>query len=104
MSAAPLLVTKLDPPRVRQGHVPRRELIARLREGLDRRLTLVAAPAGWGKTSLLAEWLAAEPDVDFAWLTLDEDDNDPARFWAYTAAALRRASLDVPEAFEGAVA
>lgn len=104
MSAAPLLVTKIDPPRIRQGHVPRHELIARLRQGLDRRLTLVAAPAGWGKTSLLAEWLAGEEDADFAWLTLDEDDNDPARFWAYTAAALRRAGIDVPAAFEAAVA
>ena len=75
----------------------------RLRHGLHRRLNLIAAPAGWGKTSLLAEWLAAEDEVTFAWLTLDEGDNDPARFWTYVAAALRKAGVEVPGAFEAAV-
>jgi LuxR family transcriptional regulator, maltose regulon positive regulatory protein len=104
MGAGPLLLTKIEPPRVRPGHVPRGELVERLRHGLHHRLNLVAAPAGWGKTSLLAEWLSVEGDVPFAWLSLDEGDNDPARFWAYAAAALRKAGVDVPPAFEGALA
>src|SRR4029079_817271 len=95
---------KIEPPRMRPGHVPRDELVERLRHGLHRRLNLVSAPAGWGKTSLLAEWRAAEDEVPFAWLALDEDDNDPARFWAYVAAALRRAEVEVPPAFDRAVA
>ena len=104
MGAGPLLLTKIEPPRVRPGHVPRGDLVERLRHGLHRRLNLVSAPAGWGKTSLLAEWLSVEDDVAFAWLSLDEDDNDPARFWAYAAAALRKAGVDVPPAFEAALA
>ena len=104
MGDGPLLLTKIEPPRLRPGHVPRRDLVERLRHGLHRRLNLVAAPAGWGKTSLLAEWLTVEDEVAFAWLSLDEDDNDPARFWAYVSAALRTAGVDVPAAFEAAVA
>jgi LuxR family maltose regulon positive regulatory protein len=99
-----LMLTKLEPPRVRPGHVHRDELVARLGLGLDRRLNLVAAPAGWGKTSLLAEWLSVENEVALAWVSLDEDDNDPARFWAYVSAALREAGIDVAVAFEAAVA
>jgi LuxR family maltose regulon positive regulatory protein len=64
----------------------------------------VSVPAGWGKTTLLAEWLAAEAGIAFAWLTVDDDDNDPARFWTYVSAALRRAGIDVPPAFEAAIA
>jgi len=104
MGAVPLLLTKVEPPGLRPGHVRRDELVERLRHGLHRRLNLVSAPAGWGKTSLLAEWRSVEPDVAFAWLTLDADDNDPARFWAYVGAALRRAGVEVPQAFEPAVA
>jgi LuxR family maltose regulon positive regulatory protein len=104
MADGALLLTKLEPPRVRPGHVQRGDLVARLGQGLDRRLNLVAAPAGWGKTTLLAEWLSMEDDVAFAWLSLDEDDNDPARFWGYVSAALRKAGVDVPAAFEAAVA
>ena len=98
MGVSPLLLTKIEPPRIRPGHVPRRELVERLRHGLHRRLNLVSAPAGWGKTTLLAEWLTAEEEIAFAWLSLDEEDNDPARFWAYFAAALRRHDVDVPAA------
>jgi LuxR family transcriptional regulator, maltose regulon positive regulatory protein len=104
MGAGALLLTKIEPPRMRPGHVLRRDLVARLGRGLQCRLNLVAAPAGWGKTSLLAEWLAVEDRVAFAWLSLDEDDNDPARFWTYVSAALRRSGVDVPAAFESAVA
>ena len=103
MGDSPLVLTKIEPPRMRPGHVPRRDLIERLRHGLHRRLNLVAAPAGWGKTSLLAEWLTTEDEVSFAWLSLDEDDNDPARFWSYVSAALRKAGVEVPSAFDAAV-
>jgi LuxR family transcriptional regulator, maltose regulon positive regulatory protein len=103
MGESPLVLTKIEPPRIRPGHVPRTELVERLRHGLHRRLNLVAAPAGWGKTSLLAEWLTVEDEVSFAWLTIDEADNDPARFWVYVSAALRKAGVDVPATFESAV-
>jgi LuxR family maltose regulon positive regulatory protein len=83
--------TKLSRPRVRPEHVPRRDLLALLRDGGSRRLTLLAAPPGFGKTTLLAEWAAtADGEAAVAWLSLDEDDNDPARFFAYMATALRR--------------
>jgi LuxR family maltose regulon positive regulatory protein len=63
--------------------------MARLNEGLARRLTLLSAPPGFGKTTLLSEWLAPfKPRA--AWLVLDADDNDPVRFWAYFIAALQQ--------------
>jgi LuxR family maltose regulon positive regulatory protein len=86
---AVLLETKLTRPQVRAEHVPRHELLGLLRDLNPRRLTLVAAPPGFGKTTLLAEWAAGEAG-SVAWLSLDEDDNDPARFFAYLAAAVRR--------------
>jgi LuxR family maltose regulon positive regulatory protein len=91
---AVVLETKLTRPRVRSEHIARRELLAGLRSG-SRRLTLLAAPPGFGKTTLLAEWAADGPA--FAWLSLDDDDNDPARFFAYVAAALRRVEPDIGE-------
>lgn len=91
---AVVLETKLATPLVRPEHVPRRDLIAMLRTDDLRRLTLVAAPPGFGKTSLLAEWAASTP-VAVAWLSLDEADNDPARFFLYVAAAVRRIEPDV---------
>ena len=103
MGVGPLLLTKTEPPRIRPGHVPRGDLVDRLRHGLHRRLNLVSAPAGWGKTTLLAEWLTVEQEIPFAWLSLDEEDNDPARFWSYVSAALRSVGVDVPPAFEAAV-
>jgi LuxR family maltose regulon positive regulatory protein len=90
LEAAPeaiVLETKLTRPRVRAEHVARRELLDVLRSR-SHRLTLVAAPPGFGKTTLLAEWAASEPAV--AWLAVDEGDNDPARFLASMVAALRR--------------
>jgi LuxR family maltose regulon positive regulatory protein len=103
MGVGPLLLTKTEPPRIRPGHVPRGNLVDRLRHGLHHRLNLVSAPAGWGKTTLLAEWLSVEEQIAFAWLSLDEEDNDPGRFWSYVAAALRSVGVDVPPAFEAAV-
>src|SRR5262245_43866360 len=85
-----LLATKLHVPRAQPGFVNRPRLTARLDEGLTGRLILVCAPAGYGKTELLAAW-AAGGLGPVAWLSLDEGDNDPARFWRHVAAALERA-------------
>ena len=87
-----LLTTKLYIPPTYPGPVPRARLTDRLTEGLDKKLTLVSAPAGYGKTTLLSEWRSAPPasDLPMAWVSLDEGDNDPARFWAYIIAGLQR--------------
>ena len=90
----PILIgTKLHPPSVRELTIPRERLLERLRGGSDRRLTLVACPAGFGKTTLLAAWREAEAArKPVAWLTLDEGDNDPVVLWTHAIEALRRAS------------
>jgi LuxR family maltose regulon positive regulatory protein len=85
-----LLATKLHVPRSRLGFVPRPRLAGALDEGLARGLALVCAPAGAGKTALLADW-AQHSLRPVAWLSLDPGDNDPARFWRHTVAALDRA-------------
>ena len=82
-----LLATKLYLPRAQPGHVPRPHLLERLRDGLARGLVLVCAPAGFGKTALLADW-ARDSRRPVAWLSLDEADNDPVRFWRHVTAAL----------------
>src|SRR5919112_741425 len=76
--------------------VPRPRLVERLDEGLHRKLSLVSAPAGFGKSTLLGEWVAALPRPA-AWLSLDEGDGDPARFMAYLVAALRTIASDIGE-------
>lgn len=83
-----LLQVKLYKPPARSTWVRRPRLIRRLEEGRERKLTLLSAPAGFGKTTLLSAW-AAESDAQIAWLSLDEDDNDPNRFWSYVVAALQ---------------
>ncbi len=85
-----LLATKLHMPASRPGQVLRPRLTARLDEGLVRGLILAAAPAGYGKTVLLADW-ARRGEFPAAWLSLDAGDNDPARFWRHAVAALDRA-------------
>jgi len=82
-----LLATKLHMPRPRPDLVPRSRLAERLDEGLARGLMLVCAPAGYGKTVLLADW-ARRGQQPVAWLSLDAGDNDPARFWRHGVAAL----------------
>ena len=82
-----LLATKLHVPGPRPGFVPRPRLADRLDEGLGRGLVLVCAPAGSGKTALLADW-ARHGRRPVAWLSLDAGDNDPARFWRHAVAAL----------------
>jgi LuxR family maltose regulon positive regulatory protein len=95
--AGPLLETKLHVPRWRRGLVARPRLTDRLSRGAESALTLVSAPAGFGKTTLLAEWLAAAPadGRSVAWLSLDQRDNDPALFWTYLVAALKTAAPGV---------
>ena len=85
-----LLATKLHVPSSRPGFVPRPRLAERLDEGLEPGLVLVCAPAGYGKTALLADW-AQRGQRPVAWLSLDPGDNDPARFWRHTLAALDQA-------------
>jgi LuxR family maltose regulon positive regulatory protein len=86
--ATSLLITKLYVPLVRSDRVPRPRLLERLNEGLQRKLTLLSAPAGFGKTTLLSEW-TRQSAFPVAWVSLDIRDNDPARFWAYVIAALQ---------------
>ena len=85
-----LLATKLHLPGPRPGLVPRPRLTARLDEGLAWGLMLACAPAGYGKTVLLADW-ARRGGRPAGWLSLDAGDNDPARFWRHAVAALDRA-------------
>lgn len=89
--AIPLLETKLYVPRLRRNLVVRPRLHERLSRGAESKLTLISAPAGFGKTTVLAEWLAALPagGPSAAWLSLDPGDNQPASFWSYVIAALQ---------------
>jgi LuxR family transcriptional regulator, maltose regulon positive regulatory protein len=91
-----LVATKLSIPRPRPDRLTRSRLRQRLEEGLGQALILVCTPAGFGKTTLLADW-AASTAMPVAWLSLDPDDNDPARFWRYVVAALERAGVPVAE-------
>ncbi len=95
---APILATKLYIPPARPGVVPRPRLIERLNEGLSsgRKLTLISASAGFGKTTLVSEWIAG-CQRPAAWLSLDEGDNDPTRFLVYLIAALQTLSLSKVE-------
>jgi LuxR family transcriptional regulator, maltose regulon positive regulatory protein len=88
-TAAPaaLLATKLHIPRTRRGFVVRPRLVDRVAQAEGGELTLVCAPTGFGKTALLADWARRDPRP-VAWLSLDDADNDPARFWRHVAVAL----------------
>ena len=109
-----LLATKLHVPRPQPGFVPRPRLVQALSQGLARGRVLICAPAGFGKTSLLADW-ARSGGRPVAWLGLDGGDNDPARFWRYVVAALDQAQPGIakrlgpllgppaPRSFEGLV-
>ncbi len=92
---SPLLETKLYVPKLRRGVVARPRLSEHLSRGAaESKLTLISAPAGFGKTTLVAEWLAATATKErsAAWLSLDQSDNDPASFWSYLIAALQTAA------------
>src|SRR5215204_2782429 len=86
---------KLRAPVPRHEQVMRPRLLELLRKISNSRVTLVSAPAGYGKTTLLAHWRQVEEaDLPFAWVSLDEQDNDPVRMWRHILEALRRV---VPE-------
>lgn len=85
----PILPTKLIAPPVRESLVERPRLLERLDRGLRATVTLVAAPPGFGKTTLLSNW-AQRTGLPVAWLSLDATENDPTRFWVYVVHALRR--------------
>src|SRR5947208_4981199 len=95
----PILATKLYIPRLRPNVVLRPRLLERLNEDLHRKLTLIAAPAGFGKTTLVSAWVEGieRPRARTAWLSLDEGDNDPARFLAYLVAALQTIAPTIGE-------
>lgn len=93
---APILTTKLYIPPPRVNVVLRSRLLERLNEGLHRKLTLISAPAGFGKTTLVSEWVAAYKG-SAGWLSLDEGDSNPARFWSHFIAALQTLALSKVE-------
>src|SRR5918995_1747065 len=97
--ASPLLGTKLYIPKRRATLVPRPRLVQRLDQGVEHTLTLISAPAGFGKTTLLAEWVGetAAGERPAAWLSLDQGDNNLERFWVYVVTALRGVRPDVGE-------
>src|SRR5437588_8497107 len=98
--STPILATKLYIPRLRPNVVIRPRLIERLNEGLHRKLTLIAAPAGFGKTTLVSAWLAG-CDRQVVWLSLDEGDSDPTRFLTYLVAALQTIAPTIGEGVSG---
>ena len=92
--STPILATKLYIPQPRLNLVSRPRLIEQLNAGLPHKLTLISAAAGFGKTTLVSEWVAAG-NRPVAWLSLDEGDNDPARFLTYFIAALQTLVPDI---------
>ncbi len=91
----PLLETKTRVPRAAGGIVTRPRLLDRMDGALGSRLTVVSAPPGFGKTTLVCDWLSNRITPPVAWVSLDEEDDDPARFWAYFVAALEKVRPDI---------
>src|SRR5215831_9884638 len=91
---SPLVVVKLFLPPLRANLVSRSHLIERLKGGLHGKLTLISAPAGFGKTTLISE-LVEGIDQQVAWLSLDEDDSEPTRFLTYLIAALQTIAANI---------
>jgi LuxR family maltose regulon positive regulatory protein len=104
----PLLNTKLYIPPQRSNLVTRSDLLARLNAALSTKLTLISAPAGFGKTTLLNTWIhqrgALGFEVEIAWLAIDKGDNDLVRFWRYFIAALQTVKPDVCSSTQAALA
>ena len=100
---APLMMTKLFIPSPGKYLVGRARLVEKLNQSLEPgcRLTLISAPAGFGKTTLISAWIAAlkksAPERKVAWLSIDEGDNDPVSFWTYVIAALQTQQAGVGE-------
>src|SRR5438128_464130 len=91
-----ILATKLYIPRLRPEVVSRPRLLGRLNEGLHRKLTLISVFAGFGKTTLVSEWVEGI-ERPIVWLSLDEGDNDPTRFLTYFIAALQTIAANIGE-------
>lgn len=100
MSETPVLATKLFVPPLRPDLVLRQRLIDQLNAGGQYKLILVSAPAGYGKTTLVSSWLH-ESQASSAWLSLDDEDNDPARFFQYLLTALQRMVPSIGEGLAG---
>src|SRR5688572_11948039 len=83
-----LLKTKLNIPALRSAHVQRLELVQKLDKLRDYKLALIVASAGYGKTTLVTEWIAQSP-IKVAWFSIDTADNDPVRFWDYFIATIQ---------------
>jgi len=96
----PLLITKLNVPPARSDWVPRPRLLDRLEGGLQCKLTLISASAGFGKTALLSKW-ADLCEYPICWLTLDGGDNDPVRFMRYLIAALQQVDREMGTVVSG---
>jgi len=94
-AAHAIVPTKLHPPPVRHERVTRSRLLEQLGDSGPWHLTLVSAPAGWGKTTLLADWYEHRSAPSDAWLSLDDGDNDPVRFWSGFVGALRGVAPNV---------
>jgi LuxR family maltose regulon positive regulatory protein len=99
--ATALLQTKLYIPPTRPALVSRPRLVERLNAGLHRKLTLISAPAGFGKTTLVSAWVDAlcdaDPPIAIGWLSIDENDNNPIRFLTYMVAALQTVNAAIGE-------
>ncbi len=91
---SPTLATKLYIPPLPPKVVSRPQLVERLNEGLHRKLTLISAPAGFGKSTLVSEWISG-CERPVAWLSLDEEDKDPTRFLTYLVGALQTIAADI---------
>lgn len=91
-----IIKTKLSIPQYREGSIGRPALIRTLAGGVNcnRQITLVSAPPGYGKTSLIVEW-SKKSDLNFIWLTLDKGDNEPVRFFSYFIAALQQVDKNI---------
>jgi LuxR family maltose regulon positive regulatory protein len=98
-----ILQSKLLIPSLRRGLVPRTALVNRLRKSSETRVVSIAAPAGYGKTTLIAQWAARDPRP-FAWVSLDDRDDDPVSLLTYVAAALHRIRAVELAVFRGAAA
>jgi LuxR family transcriptional regulator, maltose regulon positive regulatory protein len=103
-SAGPLVAVKAQVPPLRSGLVARHRLVRRLMGDGSGRLTVAVAPAGWGKTTLLGQWVRAiDPACAVAWVSLDESDDEPVRFWTYALTALQRVAPDLVDGALGAL-
>ena len=98
----PILSTKLYIPLPRTNVVLRPRLVERLNEGLDRKLTLISASAGFGKTTLVSHWVAS-CERPVAWLSLDEGDDDATRFLTHLVAALQTIAENLGEGVVGSL-